>query len=159
MSVMRVFLTSIVISYALFGNIALTGVSIVPPTLAAQVPSFEEVSMTLASEEDLAMTLLSPRLEEQGNQHILTCGEQGQKAVQLPGTREACPTDRCIAAFEDQAKIEGGALLSGKQEVPLPAAAALAQSGEVAGSVKNVARVGEGRKLIAIITSSVVFRE
>lgn len=158
---MKRFLTITIASYAFLGNIALAGMGAFPSALAVEVAPHETANMTPVSPEDLAMTPLSPSVEEQKTQAILACKAQEEKrAVQLPGTREACPTDRCIVSFDDQAKGEHVALLAKGQEVtPTIAIVERATPEEIFASVGNRTSEREGRNLVATITSSVIFRE
>lgn len=152
MEVMKGLLTGIVLSYALLGNIALVGVSSAAPVSLPEKTAMVEVNMS---------TEVNMSAEAPNTSAVLACKEQGErKAVQAPGTREACPTDRCIVELEDQADGKQIALLTRGQEVISHVAIApRATAEEVFDAMSNRVREREGKNLVATITSSVIFRE
>lgn len=166
MKPMKVLLTGIVTSYALLGNIALAGVSIAaspdPALLAREVQA--EANMTPLLSEDFVMsTATTPNISvsgERGETAALACTVEQRQAIRTLGARDSCPTDRCIVELEDQADGKQIALpVRGQEVISSVAIAPRTTVEEVSGAVRNPAGEREGRSLVAIITSSVIFRE
>ena len=90
--------------YLLLGNIALVGVSAMAPAGIPTFPELEEALMTLATSEEVTMSVVT-YIPQETEATPLSCGDE-RSLVHAPGTNGACPTDRCVRASDDQTHPE-----------------------------------------------------